>query len=312
MKKYFDVWVDVSTMNDQIMAQRIVDDKIDILVDLAGHTLGNRLLVFAMRPAPIQVTYMGYGYTTGLKEIDYFIGDDDFTPSGCEPYFSEKIWRVPAPLYCYEPPSEITPPVNELPALKKGYITFGSLTRTIRLNDHLLEVWKKILDQIPNSRLRLDQSPFLDVETREYFYKRLINLGFRKDQVDLTYSKPHWNAYHDIDIALDCFPHNTGTTTYDALWMGVPVLTKIDRPSVGRFGVCILNAMGLVEWVTEDEESYIQKAVELSRDLVGLSTLRSVLRDRMKNCDLMNFEGMSRKLEVGYKEMMKEMQRSAS
>ena len=311
LKKYFDVWVDVTGMDDQQMAQRIVDDKIDILVDLAGHTLGNRLLVFAMRPAPIQVTYLGYGCTTGLKEIDYFIGDDLLTPSGCEPYFSEKIWRVPSPLYCYEPPRDNTPEVNALPAIRNGFITFGSLTRAIRLNDHLLKVWKSILDAIPNSRLRLDQMLFSDLETREFYYKRLVNLGFRREQVELKFSAPHWNVYHDIDIALDCFPHNTGTTTYDALWMGVPVLSKTDRPSVGRLGISILNHVGLNDWVTEDEESYINKAILFSSDTDNLQSLRATLRSRLEKSALMDFSGMAKKLEAGYEEMVLLRQRES-
>ena len=160
------------------MAERIYDDGIDILVEMAGHTSGNRLVVFAMRPAPIQVgSAIGYGYTTGLKEIDYFIGDENLTPEGSEPYFSEELFRVPGPTFVYEPPSDITPDVSDLPALRNGYVTFGSLTRTIRLNDPLFKTWKKILDRVPGSRLRLDQKPFAAEGMRELFWKRL---GVRK------------------------------------------------------------------------------------------------------------------------------------
>ena len=159
MKDYFDHWIDVLPLNDDAMAQRIYDDQIDIMIDMAGHTKGNRLPVFAMRPAPIQVAcWIGYGYTTGLKEMDYIIADENFAPVGSEAYFSEEVWRIPAPSIVYEPPDN-TPNVTELPALRKGYVTFGSLTRLVRLNDPLFQVWKEILDRVPDSRLRLDQQP---------------------------------------------------------------------------------------------------------------------------------------------------------
>jgi predicted O-linked N-acetylglucosamine transferase (SPINDLY family) len=301
MKGYFDSWVDVCAMSDEGIAQRIFDDQIDILVDLAGHTVGNRLPVFARCPAPIQVgLLLGAGYTTGLKEIDYIIGDEYITPRGSEPYFSEQIWRVPAPQFCYQPHAENIPEVNELPALVKGYLTFGSLSRTVRINDRLLKVWGSILAKTPNSRLRLDQQLFIDENTRNIFMDRLERLGISRDRVELTCSRPHWRAYHDIDISLDCFPHNAGTTTFDSLWMGVPVLTKLDRPSVGRFGVSILEPLGLSNWVAETEEVYINKAVAFARNLEELVFLRSTLRDRLAKSSLMKPDELASKIEAAY------------
>jgi predicted O-linked N-acetylglucosamine transferase (SPINDLY family) len=307
MKGYFDSWVDVCAMSDEGIAQRIFDDQIDILVDLAGHTVGNRLPVFARCPAPIQVgLLLGAGYTTGLKEIDYIIGDEYITPRGSEPYFSEQIWRVPAPQFCYQPHAENIPEVNELPALVKGYLTFGSLSRTVRINDRLLKVWGSILAKTPNSRLRLDQQLFIDENTRNIFMDRLERLGISRDRVELTCSRPHWRAYHDIDISLDCFPHNAGTTTFDSLWMGVPVLTKLDRPSVGRFGVSILEPLGLSNWVAETEEVYINKAVAFARNLEELVFLRSTLRDRLAKSSLMKPDELASKIEAAYLGMVEE------
>lgn len=303
-KGYFDYWIDVARMNDAEMAQRIFDDKIDILIDLAGHTGGNRLLVFAMRPAPIQVSYLGYGYTTGLKAIDYFISDSELTPKGCENVFSEKIWRIDSPHFCYHPPKEITPLVGELPALRNGFITFGSLTRTVRLNDQVFKAWKQILDRVTGSKLRLDQKIFSEEASREIFWQRLENLGIPRERVNLTYSNPHWNVYNEIDITLDAYPHNSGTTIFESLWMGVPVLSKQDRPSVGCVGASILRPLKLNDWVAYSEESYIDKAVSFASNLQMLQEVRQMLRLRMESNSLFNSNSFTRKLERAYREMI--------
>ena len=302
---YFDHWIDVTSLSDEAMAERIYSDGIDILVDMAGHTKGNRLLVFAMRPAPIQVgSPIGYGYTTGLKEVDYFIGDENLTPLGSEPYFAEQLWRIPAPYIAYEPPREITPDVSDLPALRKGYVTFGSLTRTVRLNDSVFEVWKEILDRVPNSRLRLDQKPFIADSTREVFWTRLEEVGIPRARVELVRTTPHWNAYHDIDITLDCWPHNAGTTTIESLWMGVPVLSKVDRPSMGCVGASVLRPIGLGDWVVSSETEYVERALQASSDLGELATLRASLRQRLEGSAILDGAGLTRRIELAYKEML--------
>jgi predicted O-linked N-acetylglucosamine transferase (SPINDLY family)/outer membrane protein assembly factor BamD (BamD/ComL family) len=304
-KSYFDQWIDVSQLSDEVMAERIYDDGIDILVEMAGHTSGNRLVVFAMRPAPIQVgSAIGYGYTTGLKEMDYFIGDENLTPEGSEPYFSEELFRVPGPPFVYEPPRDTIPDVSDLPALRKGYVTFGSLTRTSRLNDPLLAVWKKILDRVPGSRLRLDQKPFKAEGMRELFWQRLEGLGIPRERVELTCSQPHWLAYQDIDITLDCWPHNAGTTTIESLWMGVPVLSKVDRPSMGCVGASMLKPLSLENWVVEDEAAYIEKAVDYASDLTALSKLRSDLRQRLEKSSLLDAAACTQKAEDAYRQML--------
>ena len=304
-KSYFDQWIDVSQLSDEAMAERIYDDGIDILVDMAGHTSGNRLVVFAMRPAPVQVgSAIGYAYTTGLKEMDYFIGDENLTPEGSEPYFSEELFRVPGPPFVYEPPHDTTPDVSDLPALREGYVTFGSLTRTSRLNDPLLAVWKRILDRVPGSRLRLDQKPFAAERMRELFWQRLEGLGIPRERVELTCSQPHWLAYQDIDITLDCWPHNAGTTTIESLWMGVPVLSKVDRPSMGCMGASMLKPLGLENWVVEDEAAYIEKAVDYASDLTALSKLRGDLRQRLEKNSLLDAAACTQKAEDAYRQML--------
>jgi predicted O-linked N-acetylglucosamine transferase (SPINDLY family) len=292
-------------MSDAKLADRIFNDELDILVDLAGHTNGNRLLVFAMKPAPIQVTYIiGYGYTTGLSEIDYLLGDDRLTPIDYDKYFSEKVWRIASPSICYSPPINSMPPVNDLPALKNGYVTFGCMSRSVRLNDNLLKTWGRILGRLPNSRLRLDQKIFSGESVRNIFYERMKKLGLPISRVDLLCSNPHWFGYHEIDISLDCFPHNAGTTTFDSLWMGVPVLSKIDRPSVGRFGHAILGSLGLEDWVAVDTTDYVDKAVFFASDFKRLMNLRKTLRFQLLESELSNAGSLAKNIENAYIEMI--------
>jgi len=272
---------------------------------MAGHTAGNRLPVFAMRPAPTQASYfVGFVQTTGLKEIDYFICDENLVPAGSEPYFSEQPCRLPAPAFSYAPPRENIPELSELPAVRKGYVTFGSLTRLTRLNDPMLRVWGEILHRVPGSRMLLVQTPFAHEGTREMFWQRLEGLGIARDRVDLTCSTPHWQAYQDIDITLDCWPQNNGTTTLESLWMGVPVLSKMDRPSVGRWGATALTPLGLDDWLVADEESFVEKAVAAASDLDALSTLRGRLRSKLENSALLDGAAFTQNLENAYREMV--------
>ncbi|MCA0406432.1 MAG: tetratricopeptide repeat protein [Proteobacteria bacterium] len=304
LKKYFDHWVDVVEMKDEEMAQRILDDKIDILIDLAGHTSGTRLGTLAMRPAPIQATYLGYGYTTGMDEIDYFIGDPNLTPEGCENVFSEEIIRLPAPVYAYNPPRIQIPDVQDAPVLKKGYITFGTMTRLVRLNDNMLRVWKRVLDGVPGSKLRLDQKPFEEDLTIERFYQRLERLGFAREQVEIVSSNPHWDGYHEFDISLDCWPHNTGTTIFDSLFSGVPVISKRDRPSVGCLSAMVLEPMGFGDWIANTEDEFVEKAVAMASNPERLQDLRLRLRKMVENSPFFDFKGRTRALENAYFEMV--------
>ncbi len=302
-KGYFDHWIDVTRMPDQQMAETIHSDGIDILVDLAGHTRGNRLPVFVMRPAPIQTSsFVGYACTTGLKEIDYFICDENIAPPGSDSYFSERPWRIPAPGYAYEAGKQEAPEVSQLPALRNGYVTFGSLARTVRINDPLLCVWGRILSLLPDSRLRLDQIPFKNESTREAFLQRLENLNISRERVDLACSSPHWDAYHDIDIALDCWPHNAGTTTIESLWMGVPVISKIHRPATGSLGAAILRPLGLSEWLVESDTAFIEKAVSLASNLDVLAAWRAGLRSRL--APYFSASTYTKNLESAYQQMI--------
>ncbi|MFY8099737.1 MAG: acetylglucosamine transferase, partial [Allorhizobium sp.] len=303
--RFFDKWVDVVQMSDEEMAAQIRADDIDILIDLAGHTHGNRLPVFAMKPAPIQATYLGFGYTTGFDQIDYFIGDRNFCPPGSDPYFSETVLNIEAPVYAYNPPRHRAADVVPPPAMSKGYITFGTMTRMIRLNNRLLAVWRQILERVPGSKLRFDQKTFDDPDTVERFYQRLEGLGYDRSRVDLVSTPEHWNGYKEFDIALDCWPHNAGTTTFEALFSGVPVVSKRDRVSVGRLSDMVLEPLGLGDWVADTEEQFVELAVKLASDIPGLAEIRASLRDRMNESAFFDFKARARGLEAGYLEMVR-------
>lgn len=304
-KRFFDKWVDVVQMSDEEMAAQIKADDIDILIDLAGHTHGNRLPVFAMKPAPIQATYLGFGYTTGFDQIDYFIGDQNFCPPGSDPYFSETVLNIEAPVYAYNPPRHRAADVVPPPALEKGYVTFGTMTRMIRLNNRLLAVWRQILERVPGSKLRFDQKTFDDPDTVERFYRRLEGLGYDRSRVDLVSTPEHWNGYKEFDIALDCWPHNAGTTTFEALFSGVPVVSKRDRVSVGRLSDMVLEPLGLGDWVADTEEQFVELAVKLASDIPALAEIRASLRDRMNESAFFDFKARARGLEAGYLEMVR-------
>jgi len=300
MQRHVDQWRFLRP-SDELAADGIRHDQIDILVDLAGHTTGSRLMIFARKPAPIQATWLGTGYTTGLTSIDYFLGSKQQTPPGCEAYFSEKPIHLPVIVPLAEP--RPTPDVSPLPALLNGYVSFGCLSRIIRLNEGVIDVWAKILNALPTSRLILDQLNFEEAATVTNFLALFAKHGISADRLVLRNSKPFWNSYHDIDIALDPFPHNAGTTTYDALWMGVPVVSMRDRPPLGRFGDAILTPAGLADWVTDTREDYIARAVAAARDLDALQGLRTGMRARLRSSPLMDVAGFTRALEAAYRAM---------
>jgi predicted O-linked N-acetylglucosamine transferase (SPINDLY family) len=280
-------FADIDGVDDAAVAARIAADRIDILIDASGHTGGNRLTLFARKPAPVQVTWLAYGTTTGVSAIDWFLGDARLVPPGGEKYFIEGVWRLPT-TYCYAPP-ESAPEVAPHAATKAGAVTFGCFSRTIRLNDLTLAAWGEILRRLPESRLKLDSLPFADAGMRADFAGRLVKFGAKPDQLVIGYTTPQarvWEAYGEVDIALDPFPHNAGATTFEALWQGVPVLSKRDRIPVGRFGDSILGAAGLGDWVVDTVDQYVSMAVARADDPAALGRLRAGMRDRLRASEL--------------------------
>ena len=303
-KGYVDQWIATKGMHDEILAERIRSDGIDILVDLAGHTAGNRLRVFARKPAPVSVSWLGYGYTTGLGAIDYYLSDNACVPMGSEGLFAEQPWRIETPAYVYRP-SENMGAVSSLPALKQGYIRFGTLTRAVRINYRTIRVWAAILKAVPNSRLVINSRNFEELAMQERIAARFAGQGIARERLEIGYTSPPWDVLRGVDIGLDCFPHNSGTTLFESLYMGVPFITLVERPSVGRLGSSILQGIGHPEWIAVSEAEYLVKAVEMAGNLDNLRLIRAALRGQMEGSALRDEAGFARKVEAAYGAMFK-------
>ena len=253
------------------------------MIDLSGHTANNRLPLFAWKPAPVQVTWLGYFATTGVSAIDYMIADPWTLLESQEVFFTEKIWRLPETRMCFTPP-DVTLEVSPLPALSNGFVTFGCFNNLSKMNDEVVALWAKILREIPQSRLFLKakqlNQPSVRLEVSERFaalgvdVSRLVLEGFETRSQYLT-------AYHQVDIGLDPFPFPGGATSAESLWMGVPVLTLMGASFISRQGIGLLMNAGLPEWIASDEDDYLARAVSHANNLQGLQTLRQALRQQV-------------------------------
>jgi predicted O-linked N-acetylglucosamine transferase (SPINDLY family) len=296
-----DHWVPTRGRSDDEIAQRVRADGIDILVDLAGHTVGNRLGVFARKPAPVSLSWLGFGYTTGLSSIDYFLTDAVATPVGSEALFAELPWRLPAG-WCFRPDAAMGEP-GPLPALTRGHVTLGTLTRAVRINHHTVRVWCEILRQLPDAHLVVDSGSFSDPAAQQAMRERFTAQGIAPERLHIGYHSPPWDTLRGIDIGLDCFPHNSGTTLFETLYMGVPYVSLASRPSVGRLGSSILHGAGCDEWIAEDEQAYVAKVVALAADLPALADIRGTLRTRLQRSILMDEAGFARATEQAFRAM---------
>jgi len=299
---YVDHWVATAGMTDDALSERIRADGIDILVDLAGHTAKNRLSVFAQKPAPVSLSWLGFGYTTGLSAVDYLLTDAASAPEGSEPLFSETPWRLETPNYAYRP-AEGMGSVSPLPALTRGHVTFGTLTRGVRINQRSIRAWSEILKRVEGSRLVIDSGNFQNAAMQAALAEKFAAHGVARERLEIGYHSPPWDVLRGLDIGLDCFPHNSGTTLFETLYMGVPFVTLAGRPSVGRLGSSILEGIGHPEWIARSEEGYIEIAAALAADLTKLATLRGGLRSEMADGPLMDEAGFARKVEAAYREM---------
>jgi len=304
LQSHAPAWRSIAKLPDAQAASLIRQDRIDILVDLAGHTAGNRLLLFAKRPAPVQATYLGYPATTGLATMDYRLTDALADPPGqTDAYCTEKLLRLPRTAWCFIPPED-APPVGELPALAAGHVTFGSFNDLAKLNDAVLKDWAGILHAVPAARLLIRARGISAASVRRRLLGTMSDLGIRSDRLELR----DWVAdplagYHAIDIALDSFPYHGTTTTCEALWMGVPVITLAGEAHVSRVGVSLLTNIGLPELVAGDREHYQQIAADLAGDLPRLTHLRATLRQRMTSSPLMDAPRFARGIEGAYQAM---------
>lgn len=298
-------WLTVTALPDVALVERIRSDEIDILIDLAGHTAHNRLSVFAWKPAPIQVSWLGYFATTGLSEIDYLLADPIGVPVTHQHYFTEQIWYLPETRLCFSPPDQ-APSVAPLPALKNGYLTFGSFQNPAKLNDRVLQLWAQILKRLPQTRLRLQNQLFDDSASRDHFEQRLCQHG-----IDLTclslYGRigrdAYFAAYADVDLILDTFPFPGGTTTCEALWMGVPTLTLAGESLLARQGASLMTAAGLADWVVTTENGYLTQAIYWARNPMQLAALRRTLRKQVAFSPLCDAERFAQHLESALRQM---------
>jgi protein O-GlcNAc transferase len=306
-KQHFTVWRNIRGVPDSSAFEIIRNDEIDILVDACGHMDGGRTSLFSLKPAPVQATWLGAAYTSGLKEIDYIIFDPHMAPAGT--LATEEIFRLPRTWAAFRPGLKAScENVSPSPSLTNGYITFGYSGRSERLNSRVFNTWAEILKRLPKAKLMLDSKVFADIHTQKYYQNILLSHGISQQRLILRCSQNIFQGLSDVDILLDSFPHSGGTMLFDALWMGVPVLTLASRPPVGRIGTSLLMNLGLPKWVAASEAEYIEKAIEYASDPMALSELRAGMRARMQSSPIMDELGFASDMGVAFIEMWKKYQ----
>ncbi|KAL6521083.1 hypothetical protein OROGR_017652 [Orobanche gracilis] len=299
-------WRDIYGIDEKNVASIVREDKIDILVELTGHTANNKLGMVACRPAPVQVTWIGYPNTTGLPTIDYRITDALSDPVDTKQKHVEELVRLPDSFLCYTPSPEAGP-VSPAPALSNGFVTFGSFNNLAKITPRVLLVWAKILCAVPNSRLVVKCKPFCCDSLRQQFLSTLKKLGLEPLRVDLLsliiLNHDHMQAYSLMDISLDTFPYAGTTTTCESLYMGVPCVTMGGSVHAHNVGVSLLKTVGLSNLVSKNEDEYVQMAVQLASDIAALSNLRMRLRDLMLKSPLCDGSTFTHGLESAYRNM---------
>jgi protein O-GlcNAc transferase len=302
LKQCADHWCNIVGLTDDEAAGLIRGDRIDVLVDLSGHTAGNRLPVFARKPAPVQVTYLGCLGSTGMTAIDYRLSDPYLDPPDMtDSYYSETTFRLPHTYWCYQPIGA-TPEVSALPSLTAGHVTFGCLTNFAKVSPAALYLWSQLLHAVPGSRLLLHCYG----SARDGVRAHLEMHGIAAERLAFVPKRP-WSEYigtfAGIDVALDPFPFGGGISTCDTLWMGVPVVTLAGQTATGRAGVSILSNVGLTECIAADPDAYVAIARELAGDLSALARLRTSLRSRMEASPLMNARSFALDVEAAYQQI---------
>jgi predicted O-linked N-acetylglucosamine transferase (SPINDLY family) len=279
----FAAWTPLAGLSDDIAARRIHADGAHVLIDLSGHTAHNRLPVFAWRPAPVQVTWLGYFATTGVAEMDYILADPHVAPPGEEDHFTEAVWRLPETYLCFTPPDaqlEVAPS----PALSSGAVTFGCFNTLTKLNDAVVALWARVVRATPGSRLFLKTRQLNGPAMCEAVRRRFAAHGLAAERLILEGSSPRFEllkAYDRVDIALDPFPYPGGTTSVEGLWMGVPAITRRGDRFLSHVGESIAHNAGLADWIAADDDDYVARAVDKASDLGRLADLRAGLRQQV-------------------------------
>ena len=307
-----DVWRNIQGMPAEEVAARVRADEIDILVDLAGHTKNNCLPVLAHKPAPVQVTGIGYFNTTGLPAVDYMLSDVHVDPIGtADPSFTEEMIRLPHSHFCYVLPEEL-PPVAPPPSQKNGCVTFGSFNNFSKVTDEVLHLWREVLEGVPGSRLLVKSKLFASAEGRELAAERFTRCGIPTERVEMRpFSCDHLAEYGDMDIALDTFPYTGGITTCEALAMGVPVITLCGRDHGARFGESLLRNANLAELIADTPADYVRIAATLASAPETLAALRANLRTILAHAPLTDARTYVRDVEAAYAEIWERFVRAA-
>lgn len=298
--RHADVWRDVRELNDERLAQVIREDRIDILIDLTMHMADGRPLLFARKPAPVQIAWLAYPGTTGIDAIDYRLTDPWLDPAGTDAQYSEQSIRLPDSFWCYDPLTD-TPEVNALPMLSSGYPTFGCLNNPCKLSDATFRLWGGVMREVADARLLL-MAP--EGAARASLLERLGHHGIGAERVAFTPFRPradYLRTYHQIDVGLDTFPYNGHTTSLDSYWMGVPVVTRVGGTSVGRAGLSQLENLGLRELAAHSDARFVETAVQLVRDLPRLREMRGSLRSRLAASPLMDGARFAQHVEAVYR-----------
>ena len=286
------------------VADKVREDRIDLLIDLAGHTMGSAYLAFAEKPAPVQISWMGALSTTGMRTMDYFLGDAWMPCPGTEHLFTEQVYRLPRVFCSYHPFEQV--PVSPSPCLERGYITFGSFNAPRKITRQVVKLWSTILHLVPGSRLMLKYRTLEMQLVQDYFRNQFAEDGIGPERLIFAGASPaveYMKAYAEIDVALDPFPYNGGSTSLDTVWMGVPLVTLSGRLPVQRAGACILHSIGMPDLIAETPEQYASIALYLAQAARQLPELRLNVRRALAASPLMDDPGMARGLENAYRDL---------
>jgi predicted O-linked N-acetylglucosamine transferase (SPINDLY family) len=304
-----DDFVALSEPPQTVLVAAVRNARIDVLIDLCGHTSGSQLAAMHMRPAPVQGTYLGYANTTGLDAIQFRIVDSLTDPFGADAHATERLVRLDPCFLCFEPPADASA-VAPCPSNVRGHVTFGSFNSPIKLNDPLVGLWARVLHAVPGSRLILKGEALGDSEFAGIVRDKFVKAGVDAARLDLLGKiatiNSHLDAYAQVDIALDSFPYHGTTTTCEAMWMGVPVVSRLGDVHASRVGLSLLSAVGLADLASESDDGFVAAAVALADNAERRSELRASLRERMRSSPLCDGEGFAQRFEAAIREQWRD------
>ncbi|WP_176962257.1 glycosyltransferase family 41 protein [Mariprofundus sp. NF] len=306
LRSFADNWREIGHLSDEAAAQLIRSDQIDILIDLSGHTSHHRLQLFARKPAPLQVTYLGYPATTGMQVMDYRITDQIADPEYSNAFHSERLIRLPRCFIAFTP-YESSPDVSALPVDEAGFIRFVSFNHMAKIGPEVIKLWSRLLHAVPESRLMVKHFSFKDEGVRDHLLKLFADQGIASERIEIftwaSSCEEHLSYYRLADIALDSFPYNGTTTTCEALWMGVPVVTRAGKLHAGCVGSTLVSRVGLESLIADDEDAYINIVADLAADRARLREVRATLRGKMMDSELCDAESLTVALEGQFRAM---------